>query len=216
MQLTASAHVDTFTRDNLPPADRWPTFLFDLPDVQYPQRLNCGVELLDRTCDEVGADRPCLLSQAGERWTYGELRDLSNQVARLLADDLGIVPGNRVLLRGPNTPWLVACWFGVLKAGAVVVTTMPLLRPGELSTIHEISRIDLALCDHRFVDDLAAADLGAAPIVTYGGGGEADLAERAKAASTEFDAVDTAADDVALLAFTSGTTGRPKATMHFH
>ena len=216
MQLTASAHVDTFTRDNLPPDDRWPTFLFDLPDVQYPQRLNCGVELLDRTCDEVGAARPCLLSPAGERWTYGELRDLSNQVARLLTDELGIEPGNRVLLRGPNTPWLVACWFGVLKAGAVVVTTMPLLRPGELSTIHEISRIDLALCDHRFVDDLAAADLGSASIITYGGGGETDLVERAKAASAEFDAVDTAADDVALLAFTSGTTGRPKATMHFH
>jgi 2-aminobenzoate-CoA ligase len=216
MQLTASAHVDTFTRDNLPPDDRWPTFLFDLPDVRYPERLNCGVELLDRTCDRLGEDRLCLLSPAGDRWSYGDLRDLSNRVARVLVDQLGVVPGNRVLLRGPNNPWLVACWFGVLKAGAVVVTTMPLLRPGELSTVHEIAQIDLALCDHRFVDDLAAADLGGAPIAIYGGVGEEDLTARVRTVSTGFDAVDTAADDVALLAFTSGTTGRPKATMHFH
>jgi 2-aminobenzoate-CoA ligase len=134
----------------------------------------------------------------------------------VLVDQLGVVPGNRVLLRGPNNPWLVACWFGVLKAGAVVVTTMPLLRPGELSTVHEIAQIDLALCDHRFVDDLAAADLGGAPIAIYGGVGEEDLTARVRSVSTDFDAVDTAADDVALLAFTSGTTGRPKATMHFH
>ena len=162
-------------------------------------------------------DRPCLLSPTGERWTYGELLATSNRVAHVLVDELGVVPGNRVLLRGPNNPWLVACWFGVLQAGAVVVTTMPLLRPAELSTVHEIAQIDVALCDHRFLDDLRASDLGGVPIVAYGGDEDDDLGRRVMQVSrTSSTPVDTAADDVALLAFTSGTTGRPKATMHFH
>ncbi len=219
MTLTPSAHVDTFCRDNLPPVDTWPEFRFDLPELRYPDRLNCAVALLDDVIDQHGADRPCLLSPGGEHWTYGELLTTSNRIAKLLVDGLGVVPGNRVLLRGPNNPWLVACWFGVLKTGAVVVTTMPLLRPGELSTVHEIARIDLALCDHRFTEDLAAADLGDAPIVTYGGDADSDLTSRVAAydgVGSSFDSVETSADDVALLAFTSGTTGRPKATMHFH
>src|SRR5690349_7086464 len=116
-ELSPSAHVDTFSRDNLPPVESWPDFVFGIPDVH-------------------GADRPCLLSPNGERWTYGELLATANRVARVLVDELGVVPGNRVLLRGPNNPWLVACWFGVLRAGGVVVTTMPLLRPTELSTVH--------------------------------------------------------------------------------
>jgi 2-aminobenzoate-CoA ligase len=219
MTLMPSAHVDTFCRDNLPPIDTWPEFRFDLPELRYPDRLNCAVALLDDVIDRHGADRPCLLSPGGESWTYGELLAKSNHIAKVLVDELGIVPGNRVLLRGPNNPWLVACWFGVLKTGAVVVTTMPLLRPGELSTVHEIARIDLALCDDRYTDDLRAADLGGAPIVTYGGDAEADLTHRVAVydvGDTGFDSVETSSDDVALLAFTSGTTGRPKATMHFH
>jgi 2-aminobenzoate-CoA ligase len=216
MELSPSAHVDTFCRDRLPPEHAWPQFLFDLPDVQYPPRLNCAVELIDRTCARVGDDAPCLLAPSGERWTYGAAREMSDRVARHLTESEGIVPGNRVLLRGPNNPLLVICWLGVLKAGAVVVTTMPLLRPGELSTVHEIAQIDLALCDHRFVDDLAAADLGRARIVRYGGDAADDLLARLEHVEPGFVAVDTAADDVALLAFTSGTTGRPKATMHFH
>jgi 2-aminobenzoate-CoA ligase len=216
MELTTSAHVDTFCRDHLPPMDSWPTFLFDLPDVRYPERLNCAVELIDKTCAAVGADRPCLIATSGQHWTYGEVRAASNRVARFLADQLGVVAGNRVLLRGPNNPWLAVLWLGVLKAGAVVVTTMPLLRPGELSTVHEIAQIDIALCDHRFLDDLRAADLGGAPIVTYGGEHADDLTSRIADLDTRFSPVDTASDDVALLAFTSGTTGRPKATMHFH
>ena len=215
-ELSPSAHVDTFSRDNLPPVESWPDFVFDIPDVQYADRLNCGVELLERTIEQHGADRACLLSPNGERWTYGELLATANRVARVLVDELGVVPGNRVLLRGPNNPWLVACWFGVLRAGGVVVTTMSLLRPTELSTVHEIARIDVALCDHRFLDDLRASDLGAVPIVAYGGEGDDDLGRRVMQVSHEFTPVDTAADDVALLAFTSGTTGRPKATMHFH
>ncbi|MEV0720920.1 AMP-binding protein, partial [Asanoa sp. NPDC050611] len=200
--LKPSAHVDTFCRDHLPPFDQWPEMVFDLDDVRYPDRINCAVELLTSDPDHL-----CLLTPGGERWTYAELDRTSNRIADVLTRDHGLVPGNRVLLRGPNNPWLVACWFAVLKAGGVVVTTMPLLRPAELTAVAEIARVDLALCDPRFVDDLRLARLGGAPVLTYGeltGGADA------------FAAVETSADDVAMLAFTSGTTGQPKATMHFH
>jgi 2-aminobenzoate-CoA ligase len=209
MPLAPSAHVDTFTRDNLPPADLWPPLTFSLPELQYPQRLNCAVELLDRTLEEHGPDRPCLLTPDGARWTYGELRDRANQVAGYLRDEVGLVPGNRVLLRAPNNPWLVACWFGVLKMGGVAVTTMPLLRVAELQTIHEIARIDHSLVDERFLGDLASAGIGA--YTTF-----ETLRERTGTWPTTFTDVLTSNDDVALLAFTSGTTGRPKATMHLH
>jgi 2-aminobenzoate-CoA ligase len=208
MQLT-SAHVDTFARDHLPPAGSWPPFLFDLPELAYPDRLNCAAELLDRTIAEHGPDRRCLLGGDGTVWTYGELLGHVNRVAHVLVDELGLVPGNRVLLRAPNNPWLAACWLAVLRMGGVAVTTMPLLRAGELRTIHEIARIDHSLVDRRFVEDLAAAGIG-------GYTDDADLAARAAGRPADFSTVDTAADDVALLAFTSGTTGRPKATMHFH
>jgi 2-aminobenzoate-CoA ligase len=216
MDLSPSAHVDTFCRDNLPPMEDWPEFLFDLPEVHYPDRLNCAVALLDDVIDEHGADRPCLRSPDGPAWTYGDLRRAANQIARLLVEEHGVVPGNRVMLRGPNNPWLVACWFAVLKAGAVVVATMPLLRAGELRTISDIARVDLALCDHRFLDDLTEAAIPGMRIVEYGGEGADDLVARLAGRPEDFDDVETAADDVALLAFTSGTTGRPKATMHFH
>jgi 2-aminobenzoate-CoA ligase len=214
MPLTPSVHVDTFCRDNLPPESDWPEFLFELPELQYPDRLNCAVELLDAVAERLGPDRPCLLAPDTEPWTYGNLRRVSNQIAAVLAEDHGIVPGNRVLLRGPNNPWLVACWFGVLKAGAVAVTTMPLLRAGELTTIAEIAGVDFALCDHRFTDDLVGAGIPELRVVEYGG--RDGLAAAAERKSGGFTPVETAADDVALLAFTSGTTGRPKATMHFH
>ncbi|HEY7857608.1 MAG TPA: AMP-binding protein [Candidatus Nanopelagicales bacterium] len=216
MELAPSAHIDTFCRDNLPSQDLWPEFRFDLPDVQYPARLNCATELLDRTIAEHGGDRACLLSPTGESMTYEQLRRRSDQVARVLVDDLGLVPGNRVLLRGPNNPWLVVTWFAVVKAGGVVVATMPMLRAGELRDIVDIAQIQIALCDHRFLDDLAAADIAGLRIVEYGGAGEADLGQLADAKPEQFAVVDTAADDVVLLAFTSGTTGRPKATVHFH
>jgi 2-aminobenzoate-CoA ligase len=214
--LNPSAHVDTFCRDHLPPGGAWPEMIFELPEVRYADRLNCATELLTAVIARLGPDRPCLLTPAGEQWSYGDLERTANRIATVLTRDLGVVPGNRVLLRGPNNPWLVACWFAVLKAGGVVVTTMPLLRPSELTAIAGIARVDLALCDVRFVDDLAAARLGGARIVTYGGPDGDDLAARVTGAADEFTAIETSADDVALLAFTSGTTGRPKATMHFH
>jgi 2-aminobenzoate-CoA ligase len=214
--LNPSAHVDTFCRDHLPPGDTWPEMIFELPEMRYADRLNCATELLTAVIADLGRERRCLLTPGGESWSYGRLERTANRIATVLTRDLGVVPGNRVLLRGPNNPWLVACWFAVLKAGGVVVTTMPLLRPSELTTVAEIARVDLALCDVRFVDDLKAARLGGAPIVTYGGPDGDDLGPRILDAADEFTAVDTSADDVALLAFTSGTTGRPKATMHFH
>lgn len=218
MELSPSAHADSFCRDRLPAFSLWPELHFDLPELDYPDRLNCAARLLDDAVERWGPDRPCLLTPT-ERWTYGELRRRANQVAQVLTEDFGLVPGNRVLLRAPNNPWLVAAWFGVLKAGGVAVTTMPLLRAAELAELCEISRPAVALCDHRYVDELAAAVAQAPadlPVLAYGGPGVMDLTARCAAKSGVFTTVPTAADDVALIAFTSGTTGRPKATLHFH
>ena len=214
MKLSPSAHVDTFCRDNLPVDENWPTLVFELPELQYPERINCATALLDDTAAASGADRPCLLTP-DETWTYGDLVARSNQVARVLTEDFGVVPGQRVLLRGPNNPWLVACWFGVVKAGCVAVTTMPLLRSFELAPLVGLTRPALLLCDHRFEADLASAapDL---PLVPFGGAEDGDLIKRCAAKPVSFTSVDTAADDVALLAMTSGTTGSPKVAMHFH
>lgn len=208
MSMTPSAHVDTFARDNLPPVEQWPLMPYDLPELRYPGRLNCAEALLDATIARLGPDRPCIISPR-ENWTYGELLDHANRIANVLTHDLGIVPGNRVLLRAPNNAYLVACWFAVLKAGAIAVTTMPLLKEGELRTIGDIAHVDLSLVDDRFAADLLSADVSA--VHTF-----EELRDRAALASPVFSNVDTAADDVALLAFTSGTTGHPKATMHFH
>src|SRR5271157_3717860 len=244
MRLSRSAHLDTFCRDRLPPQDQWPEFRFDLPELNYPERLNCAVELLDATAARVGASRPCLHSASGtgaagtgtigmgaagtgtigtgpsETWTYGEVVRRTNQLAQVLTEDFGLRPGNRVLLRGPNTPWLAVAWLAVIKAGGVAVTTMALLRPREIATIVGLTQPSLALCDHRFAADLAAG----APALTalhYGpaldGTDEpGDLIARCAAKDGTFTAVDTAADDVAMLASTSGTTGQPKVAMHFH
>jgi 2-aminobenzoate-CoA ligase len=214
MELLPSAHVDTFCREHLPPYDQWPELTFELPELRYPDRLNCAHALLDDIIAEHGADRPCLHAPGTDTWSYADLLAAANRVAHALVDDLGVVPGNRVLLRGPNDPWLTACWFGVLKAGAVAVTTMPLLRSGELETIHEIARLDLGLVDSRFVDGTEGLSAQGVRIVEFGGddGLNALLADK----PATFDDVATSSDDVALLAFTSGTTGRPKATMHFH
>jgi 2-aminobenzoate-CoA ligase len=177
--------------------------------------VNCAEVLLAGTIAEHGADRRCLVWPGGE-WSYAELRETADSVAHVLVEELGLVPGNRVLLRGPNNPWLVACWFGVLAAGGVVVATMPALRPGELRSIGDITRPGFALCDARFAGDLVAAGLPALRTVRYGGEGEDDLAARAARHRTAFPPVQTSADDVALLAVTSGTTGVPKTTAHFH
>ena len=214
-QIAPSAHVDTFTRENLPPRRQWPEFLFSLPELQYTPVLNCAAELLDRHVQAGNGDRRCIVTDS-ETWTYSDLLARSNQVARALVDEMGLVPGNRVLLRGPNNPWLVASWFGVIKAGGVAVTTMPLLRSGELETMVDIANVTMAICDHRFMEDLSAAAPDGFQIFAYGGSDEDDLTTVAATKHSNFKNVATAADDVCMLAFTSGTTGKPKATMHFH
>lgn len=207
MKLCQSAHVDTFCRDNLPPADQWPEFLFDLPDVQYPDQLNCATELL--TVATTDPDRRCLTSQGGEKWTYGQLFANANKVANYLTGEKGLVPGNRVLLRGPNTPWLAAIWFGAVKAGLVVVTTIAILRSSELEVLEDVAQHNASLVDHRFMEDVP----GSFNAIVYGD----EAWEMLMAGqSDQFEDVATSRDDVMMLAFTSGTTGRPKATMHFH
>ncbi len=214
----ASAHIDTFARDRLPPAAMQPEFLFELPELQFPERLNCATELLDRAVERGWGARPCVRG-AGLAWTYADLQAQANRIANVLVRRMGLVPGNRVLLRAPNTPLLAACWFAVMKAGGIAVATMPLLRAKELQAIIDKGCISHALCDARLADELHAA-ARACPVlrqVRCFNDPSDDGLEAAMAAESErFDNVDTAADDTCILAFTSGTTGVPKATMHFH
>lgn len=214
----ATAHVDTFAADHLPAPDDLPEFLFDLPELQFPEQLNCAVELLDARVAAGDGDRACLLAP-GVRWTYRDLQARVDAIAHVLVHDLGLVPGNRVLLRGANHPTLVACWFAVIKAGGIAVTTMPMLRAKELGTMIAIAKITHALCDASLLDELEAAQV-ANPFLTticaYHSAASDGLEARMAAHAAPFAAVNTAADDTCLLAFTSGTTGIPKATMHFH
>jgi 2-aminobenzoate-CoA ligase len=213
----ASGHVDPFAREQLPPRERWPELLCELPELQFPARLNCGAALLDRAAERHGS-RPAVRA-AGLCWSYAEYLARANRIARVLVEDMGLVPGNRVLLHGPNTPQLAACWFAALKAGAVPVPTMPLLRAHELALIIEKARISHALADGRLAAEVEAARrLGQAlrQVRYYHSDSPDGLERRAQAKPEHFDNADTAADDVALIAFTSGTSGVPKGTMHLH
>ncbi len=211
-----SAHIDTFARDHLPPPELQPEFLFDLPELQLPQQLNCAAELLDAPIAQGRVDRVCIRAP-GVTWTWRDLQDRADRIAQVLVEDMGIVPGNRVLLRAPNNPMLAACWFGVVKAGAIVVATMPMLRAKELKAIIEIGRVTHALCDAALADELQqAASRGLDTRLFNGDAGPGSLEAAMQRHDAPFMAVDTAADDTCLFAFTSGTTGVPKATMHFH
>lgn len=216
--MADTAHVDTFARDNLPPQDQWPEFIFNRPELQYPERLNCAAAFLDRWVEAGKGDEPCLISPA-ETLTYRELQDRVNRICNVLVQRLGFVPGNRVLLRSANNPMMVAAYLAVLKAGGVVVATMPLLRAREIAYPLNKARITIALCDHRLAEEMERAKTLAPDLqhVVYWGTSKPDSLEAQFAgASAEFEAVDTAADDVCLIGFTSGTTGEPKGTMHFH
>ena len=217
--MTASAHLDSFARDNLPPRAQWPDFRFDLPELKYPERMNCAVELLDRWVAGGEGSRPCLIAPA-ETLTYAQLAERVNRIANALTRDLGLLPGHRVLLRGPNSPMMVAAYLAVIKAGGVVVATMPLLRAKEIAYPIGKAKIRLALCDHRLADEMekARALAGDLERVVYWGGGTADALDAlmAQPGYDVFAACDTASDDVCLIGFTSGTTGEPKGTMHFH
>src|SRR5665213_2684971 len=220
LQLGPSAHVDTFARDNLPPAAQWPEILLDRPEFQYPERLNAAVELTDRNVERGFGDRIALIGN-GRRRTYKELADWSNRLAHALVENYGVKPGHRVLIRSGNNPALVAAWLAATKAGAVVVNTMPMLRAGELAKIVDKAEIALALTDSRIADELVACAKTSRflkQVVNFDGTSnhDAELDRVALNKPVRFDAVKTGRDDVALLGFTSGTTGEPKATMHFH
>ena len=216
--LGPSAHVDTFARDNLPPVGEWPDFLLD--GFDYPEHVNCAVELTDRMVERGFGDRTALIGN-GRRRTYKELADWTSRLARALTENYGVVPGNRILIRSPNNPAMVACWLAATKAGAVVVNTMPMLRAGELAKIVDKAEISLALCDTRIKDELVACAKDSRflkKVIGFDGTAnhDAELDRAALDKPVTFDAVRTGRDDVCLLGFTSGTTGSPKATMHFH
>ncbi len=216
--MNYTAHKDGFARDNLPPRDQWPEFLFELPELKYPARMNCAAELLDGALARGHGGRIAIRTPDG-KCSYAQLLAQANRLANVLVREMGLVPGNRVLLRGPNNPMMAACWFAVIKAGGIAVATMPLLRAKELIDIVNKARITHALCDRRLAQELETALPGCPTLerIRYwydDAPGSLDaLAARQPAT---FRNVDTAADDVALIAFTSGTTGKPKGTMHFH
>ncbi|MGE0282016.1 MAG: benzoate-CoA ligase family protein [Rhizobiaceae bacterium] len=216
--LGPTAHVDTFARDNLPPQQQWPTFL--LEGFDYPEYLNAAVELTDRMVERGLGDNTALIGN-GRRRTYKELTDWTNRLAHALVENYGVKPGNRILIRSANNPAMVACWLAATKAGAVVVNTMPMLRAGELAKIVDKAEITLALCDTRIKDELVACAKDSQflkQVIGFDGTAnhDAELDRIALDKPVRFDAVQTGSDDVALLGFTSGTTGMPKATMHFH
>jgi 2-aminobenzoate-CoA ligase len=219
-----TAHVDTFAREALPPKELWPEMRYDrIPELAYPDRLNCATELLDRMVERGHAESTVFHFPEG-RWTYAQLLSSANRIAHTLVNDLGVVPGNRVLLRGFNGPKMVACWFAILKAGGVVVCTMPLLRTRELTFVADKARISLALTDARIAADCEQAmrvmgdgtTRNGGACVSFGSDADGSLDRLTRGKPATFTNCDTAADDVALIAFTSGTTGEGKGTMHFH
>src|SRR5215212_4943434 len=216
--MNYSAHVDAFARDNLPPRNLWPELTFDLPELKYPARLNCAAELLDKPVTRGHGHRVALRSADGE-CTYTQLFTQANRLANVLVREMGLKPGNRVLLRGPNNPMMAAAWFAVMKAGGVCVATMPLLRAKELTEVIKKAEITHALCDKRLDAELVAAQSACPSLQSikywYDDGPDSlDLLSMRQPLT--FGNVQTAADDVAVIAFTSGTTGVPKGTMHFH
>jgi 2-aminobenzoate-CoA ligase len=218
MMLGPTGHLDSFTRDRLPPPAEWPDLL--LEGFDYPDWLNAGVELTDRMVEKGFGDHTALIGNGRSR-TYKELADWTNRIAHALVQDFGVKPGNRVLIRSANNPAMVACWLGAMKAGAVVVNTMPMLRAGELGAIVDKAEIALALCDTRLMEEMVACAGHSRFLKTVVGfdgtaNHDAELDRAALTKPVRFRAVQTGRDDVALLGFTSGTTGEPKATMHFH
>lgn len=216
--LGPSGHVDTFARDNLPPLADWPDLL--LEGYEYPDYLNAAVELTDRIVAEGMGDNTALIGN-GRRRTYKELADWTNRLAHALTEEYGVLPGNRVLIRSANNPAMVACWLAATKAGAVVVNTMPMLRAGELTKIVDKAEIEIALCDTRLMDELVSCSKESEhlqQVIGFDGTAnhDAELDRVALNKSVRYEAVQTGRDDVALLGFTSGTTGEPKATAHFH
>ncbi|MFI5010787.1 MAG: AMP-binding protein [Hyphomicrobiales bacterium] len=213
-----TAHIDHFAKDHLPPPEDMPDFIFTLPELRYPDRLNCVAELVDSWLGKGHGAQPCFRS-LDRSLSYAEFAALVNRIANVLVTEYGLVPGGRVLLRSPNNPLMAAALFAVMKAGGVAVTSMPLLRAKELAFMSDKAKVALALCDHRIMEELEKARLatpGLDTILPMGGPSSADLMRRVEKASPEFAACPTAAEDICLIAFTSGTTGVPKGAMHNH
>ena len=216
--LSYSSHTDTFARDSLPPLESWPEFLLD--GFDYPDFLNVGTELTDAMVEKGFGDNTALIGN-GRRRTYKELTDWTNRIAHTLVDDMGVQPGNRLLIRSANNPAMVACWLAATKVGAVVVNSMPMLRAGELIKYVDKAQIEFALCDTRLMEEMdicAESNLTLKRVMGFDGTSnhEAELDRLALEKPVKFKAFATKNDDVALLGFTSGSTGDPKATMHFH
>jgi len=218
MKLGLTAHTDTFARDNLPPESLCPEFLLD--GFEYPEQINVGHELTDKMVEDGFGDHTALIGNGRHR-TYKELADWTNRLANVLVDEYAVQPGNRILIRSANTPAMVACWLAATKVGAVVVNTMPMLRAKELEQIVDIAEVTVALCDNRLlaeIEEVAKTSKTLTHVVGFDGSQnhESDFDRLALEKPVKFDTVKTGRDDVALLGFTSGTTGVPKATMHFH
>ncbi len=210
-----TAHLDPFAADHLPPRDQWPD-LINLDRLGYPAQLNCAAELLDRAVAEGDGDRVVLRAPGGVAWTYRQLQEQADRIAHTLVRDLGLRAGERVLLYAPNNPMMVACWFGVVKAGGIVVALMPMLRAREIGVIVEKAQVRLALYDHRLAAEMNEARAKHPRLEHALAFGAGELEARMAAHAGAFEAVKTSAEDVVLIAFTSGTTGVPKGTMHFH
>ena len=204
---------DDFARAHLPPRALWPELCLALPELQYPTRLNCVAALLDAAVAAGGGARTAILAE-GQRWSYAHLQQQVDRIAHVLRSDLRLIPGNRVLLRGANTPMMAACLLAVLKAGCIAVPTMPLLRARELATIAAKAEVNAVLCAQGLRGELDGVP-DCPPVLCFGADG-AELEQRTAAHASPFAAHDTAADDVCLISFTSGTTGVPKGTMHMH
>jgi len=214
----STAYQDSFARDNLPPRDAWPELRFDLPELHYPERLNCAVELLDKMATGSRAAKPAIIGQ-GETWTYADLKDKTDRIAGVLRDQLKLPTGARILLRGGNSPMMAACVFAVWKAGYIAVPTMPLLRTKELTVILDKAQVGAVLCAGELREETESAAAAARihpTLLYYHDASEAGLEQRMQGQDSGFDALDTFAEDVCLIGFTSGTTGVPKGTMHFH
>jgi 2-aminobenzoate-CoA ligase len=221
--MAYTAHVDTFARDHLPPRSEWPELIFELPEVRYPARMNCAVELLDKQVAAGHADRPAIWAPGANGKpvcaTYQQLLERANRIAHVLRDDLKLPTGTRVLLRGPNNPMMAASWYGVMKAGCIAVATMPLLRARELKVIVDKARVGAALCDANLkaeMEILRSQSPDLKHTLYFNDGSAGSLEALLEGKPREFANVVTATEDVALIAFTSGTTGQPKGTMHFH